>query len=496
MEIIITAAVIIVVAHLALGLLLWFRVRNLYSYPGLLGFPVFGNLYYFYKTLFLLWMDTMEKDMIDVTEKYGKDGLCFHWTYGSKPTVIVSGPQVVKEIGYHPSVSHKSDIMYRGFLNYLQGPFTNSRSDDLWKQKRKEYNTGLKKSHIDNVFCNSFNKSADKLIDLMLASASSVDTLYETISIVQNVTLETFIGVETSLAYDPHITNLMTVLLDIGSFILANPRLSGIVLTILKRIDEIVFKKIKELRNVVVEEIDRKSKSEQCYLPEQSILTQMISRSIKCNGTKKEWNPMELKTEIQEIFATSSQTVASALSSSIIFLAVLPEIQERAWQEQYEIFGNDKRDPSMDDLKQMAFLDRFIKESLRHVAPPFFAKLASDNININGITIPRGTNIVFLSRYLRMDPKYWKNPKDFDPDRFLEESGAIKYSYAPFGIGIRSCPGMYYATALMKITLSKIIRRLKLRPAQKGLRFEDIKYKACLMVEVENPPKLEVEERT
>lgn len=54
--------------------------------------------------------------------------------------------------------------------------------------------------------------------------------------------------------------------------------------------------------------------------------------------------------------------------------------------------------------------------------------------------IPKGTNVVFFLRKLRMDPTYWKDPDLFDPDHFLTED-VPKYSYSPFGIGWRSCPG-------------------------------------------------------
>lgn len=64
------------------------------------------------------------------------------------------------------------------------------------------------------------------------------------------------------------------------------------------------------------------------------------------------------------------------------------------------------------------------------------------------MTIPRGANVVFLSRYMRMDPKHWENPEIFNPDRFLKESDTLKYSYTPFGIGVRNCPGKYLYLSL------------------------------------------------
>ncbi|XP_014294632.1 cytochrome P450 4c21 [Halyomorpha halys] len=490
MEMLVTAALIVVLAHLALGVILWLRVRKLYSYPGLLGFPVIGNLYYFYRTLFLGSMDSMEKYMVRIAEKYGKNGMCFHWVYGFRTSMIVASPHVVQEIAFHPNLTDKPYSMYGGFTPYSSGPFASSRADDLWKLKRKEYNSCLKRSHVDSYYYNVFIKCADKVVDLMLATSCSVDLHPKTIGVTQHATVESLFGVETSLVYHPDVIKVMTQVIDIGSFIWANPKLAEILLTILRPIDAFFFGKLADLRKSIVKGIENTLVMDECRIPERSLSMQIALRNIKYNGSQN-----TLKTELEELFFTSSHPLSSALSNSIVFLALLPDIQERAFQEQYEIFRNDNRDPTIDDLEQMQFLDRFIKESFRFLSPPFIGKLATGDINIDGITIPSGAIVVFLLKSMRMDPNHWKNPNIFDPDRFLEENDTLKHSYSPFGIGIRSCPGMYFATLLMKITLSKILRRLKLKPVQKNFRFKDIHYKCCIMTELVNPPELQVEER-
>ena len=58
-----------------------------------------------------------------------------------------------------------------------------------------------------------------------------------------------------------------------------------------------------------------------------------------------------------------------------------------------------------------------------------------------GYTIPKNAIIYPIVRYMMRDPDYWKNPDEFEPERFLttdEEGKTIltnQDKVVPFGIG-------------------------------------------------------------
>ena len=58
--------------------------------------------------------------------------------------------------------------------------------------------------------------------------------------------------------------------------------------------------------------------------------------------------------------------------------------------------------------------------------------------------IRKGEQIMIPNDAIQNDEQYWKNPKQFDPDRFTAEEVAKRpnFSFIPFGEGPRNCIGM------------------------------------------------------
>ena len=56
---------------------------------------------------------------------------------------------------------------------------------------------------------------------------------------------------------------------------------------------------------------------------------------------------------------------------------------------------------------------------------------------LRGYNIAKDTMLMYNIYAIHMDPKYWDDPKEFRPERFLDEQGQYyrPEAFIPFGIG-------------------------------------------------------------
>jgi pimeloyl-[acyl-carrier protein] synthase len=93
------------------------------------------------------------------------------------------------------------------------------------------------------------------------------------------------------------------------------------------------------------------------------------------------------------------------------------------------------------------------------------SRVAGEEIELNGVKIPRGQIVLASVGAANRDPKYFSNPDRFDIRR---ESN----KHLSFGSGIHFCLGAALARMEAEIVFSSLLRRFpNLRLAQKKVRW-------------------------
>ena len=115
------------------------------------------------------------------------------------------------------------------------------------------------------------------------------------------------------------------------------------------------------------------------------------------------------------------ETTSVTLTWTTFLLAKYPEFQTRLQSELDEALHG-KTEITFEDLNKLNFLESCIKESMR-LCPVviYFGRKAIKDDKIGPYTIPAGTELVINLGALGSNPSYWKNPEEFNPDRFSED---------------------------------------------------------------------------
>ena len=135
-----------------------------------------------------------------------------------------------------------------------------------------------------------------------------------------------------------------------------------------------------------------------------------------------------------------------------------PDVLEKAKAELDMHVGKDRLIEES-DLPKLRYLRSIISETLRvfPVAPLLLPHMSSDDCQIGGFDIPRGTLLLVNAWALHRDPQVWVDPTSFKPERF-ENGERENYKLVPFGIGRRACPGAGLAQRVVGLALGSLIQ--------------------------------------
>ncbi|CAG2177423.1 unnamed protein product [Oppiella nova] len=118
----------------------------------------------------------------------------------------------------------------------------------------------------------------------------------------------------------------------------------------------------------------------------------------------------------------------------------------------------------------MPFLDAFIHEVLRvNCSASRIDRITTNDRNLDGIYLPKGTPIIIPIWALHMDPDNFEDPEEFRPDRFMPENRHLikDYTYLPFATGPRNCIGRKLALMELKYCLVKMLSKFEFMACDK-----------------------------
>ncbi|XP_071476289.1 ultra-long-chain fatty acid omega-hydroxylase-like [Diadema antillarum] len=208
---------------------------------------------------------------------------------------------------------------------------------------------------------------------------------------------------------------------------------------------------------------ERRQKYAEEKEPQEKVLdfldTLLLSRDSDGEGLTDK----EIRDEVNGFIFAGTDTSASALTWFFRIMAKHPEEQVRVQEEIDRVFaGRDDDNVTFDDLNELTYTTQCLRESMRMYSniPPF--RLLREPLNVNGFTIPTGSEVMVHVYQIHHNPDVWGDDHmDFKPARFerakVEERDS--FAFVPFSAGPRNCIGQQFAMEVLRITAARVFRR-------------------------------------
>lgn len=176
----------------------------------------------------------------------------------------------------------------------------------------------------------------------------------------------------------------------------------------------------------------------------------------------------ELRDQLVTLLVAGHETTATGLAWAFDLILRTPRVRaelERAVRE-----GDD------------AYVDAVAKEALRirPVIPGVGRVVRGGPFELGGYTLREGTEINPSIAVIHARPDSFAGPRDFRPERFLEDDPPDTYTWIPFGGGTRRCLGASFALFEMRVVIRRVFERARLEAV--GSRPERVERRGITMV--------------
>jgi cytochrome P450 len=161
----------------------------------------------------------------------------------------------------------------------------------------------------------------------------------------------------------------------------------------------------------------------------------------------------EIADQLLTLLSAGHETTATTLAWAVERLRRHPEVL-RALVDEVDAGG--------DALRQATIVE---VQRTRPVIDVVGRRVKADSLQLGRWTLPRGCTVLVSIALLHDDASVFRDPRAFDPGRFLDAKPDL-YQWIPFGGGIRRCLGAAFATMEMTVVLRTLLRDFTLLPTE------------------------------
>eukprot|EP01012_Entosiphon_sulcatum_P009533 TRINITY_DN15392_c0_g2_i1.p2 TRINITY_DN15392_c0_g2~~TRINITY_DN15392_c0_g2_i1.p2 ORF type:complete len:222 (+),score=45.64 TRINITY_DN15392_c0_g2_i1:804-1469(+) len=167
----------------------------------------------------------------------------------------------------------------------------------------------------------------------------------------------------------------------------------------------------------------------------------------------------EIEDELGTFMMAGHETIAHTLTYALFLLAREQPKQQLARDEVLRVL-NGREDLAFEDLSRIPYVDAVVQEALRlYPTVPTWTRIAATETTIGGYNIPKGGLVLINNVAIGQNPVHFPDPKEFRPERWLQNAPTDAFAHLPFGGGNRVCPGKRFAIQEASVVLAALLQR-------------------------------------
>ncbi|CAH8267381.1 unnamed protein product [Arabidopsis lyrata] len=429
--------------------------------PGPTGLPIIGNLHQLGKVL--------HQSFHKISQEYGPVVLLH---FGVVPVIVVSSKEGAEEVlkTHDLETCSRPKTAAVGLFTYNFKDIGFAPFGEDWREMRKITMLelfSLKKlksfryirEEESELLVKKLSKSADEsetsLVNLRKVFFSFTASIICRLAFGQNFHQRDFVDME---RVEELVVESETTL---GTLAFADFFPGGWLIDRISGHHSTVHKAFSKLANFFKHVIDDHLKTgPQDHSDIVSVMLDMINKPTKVDSFKV--TDDHLKGVMSDMFLAGVDGGAITLLWTMTELSRHPRVMKKLQEEIRATLGPNKERITEEVLEKVEYLKLVIMETFRlhPPAPLLLPRLTMADIKIQGYNIPKNTMIHINTYTIGRDPKYWKNPSEFIPERFLDnliEYNGQHFELLPFGSGRRICPGMTTGITIVELGLLNLL---------------------------------------
>ncbi|XP_020280584.1 cytochrome P450 9e2-like [Pseudomyrmex gracilis] len=480
----------------AFGIYYFFERFNFFKRHGVIHITGVGNM------LSLIFSQISIVDFIKKAYNFNRDAK-YIGMYTTNPAILLRDPELIKAV----LIKHFEVFPNREGFAYVNDPLFSknlfSLQGEKWRNMRNLLSPSFTSSKMKNMFTLMSECAADfvEYLSALPVSDSDINVEDAFTKYTTDVTATCAFGIKINSMKDPknkfyvygkEVTDFSAIRMLKLMFSRIFPKIDNFLRL------RIINKHASDFFTDIIQTTIATRDAEHITRPDML----QLMMDVRSEEGRRAFDTEELIAQAFVFFfngfATSSITMCFAAHS----LAANPDVQIKLRQEIDKALEASSGKVSYETINHLEYLEAVINETLRMYVPvPFLERMCETDYELppalpgeKPFVMKKGMMVWIPIFAMHYDEKYYDNPEEFSPERFLNKTYHNSPYYLPFGAGPRVCIANRFALLEIKVVLFYLLAHCELKPCAKTTT--PTKFKKGLVVTLENGFWLNIQPRS